>query len=76
MDVTTIGSNIYPVTVVGKIIAVILAAMGMMMFPLFTVYITSLVQRYNKRAYHGVFALDFFENGPSNDDKNSNNSSM
>lgn len=69
MDATTIGSNIYPVTVVGKILAVIVAAMGMMMFPLFTVYITSLVQRYNKRTYRGVFALDFFENGPSGDDK-------
>lgn len=76
MDATTIGSNIYPVTVVGKILAVIVAAMGMMMFPLFTVYITSLVQRYNKRTYNGVFALDFFENGPSKDDENSPNSSM
>lgn len=49
MDATTIGSYINPVTVVGKILGVVLAAMGMMMFPLFTVYITSWVQRYNSR---------------------------
>jgi hypothetical protein len=55
MDATTIGSNIYPVTVVGKILGVILAGMGMMMFPLFTVYITSWVQRYNQRNAAEVF---------------------
>ncbi len=44
MDATTVGSNIYAVTPVGKILSVLLAALGMMMFPLFTVYITSLVQ--------------------------------
>lgn len=57
MDATTIGSNIYPVTVAGKILGVVLAGMGMMMFPLFTVYITTWVQRYNSRHTHGVFSL-------------------
>lgn len=43
MNATTVGSNIYAVTPVGKILSVLLAALGMMMFPLFTVYITSKV---------------------------------
>ncbi len=45
MDVTTIGSNIYPVTVTGKILGVILAGMGMILFPLFTVYVTDILTR-------------------------------
>lgn len=49
MDATTIGCDIQPVTVVGKIISAILSCMGVMIFPLFTVYITTLVQRYNAR---------------------------
>ena len=52
MDVTTvgsniIGSNIYAVTATGKILSVVLAALGMMMFPIFTVYVTSLLQKFN-----------------------------
>ena len=47
MDVTTVGSNIYAVTVTGKVLSVLLAALGMMMFPIFTVYVTSLVQKAN-----------------------------
>jgi len=62
MDATTIGSYIYPVTVTGKILAVILAALGMMMFPLFTVYITNLVQRYNKRHNPTLFEDEFTDN--------------
>ncbi len=49
MDVTTVGSNIYAVTPTGKILSVVLAALGMMMFPIFTVYVTSLVQKANQR---------------------------
>lgn len=45
MDVTTLGCDIQPVTVVGKVVSVILACMGVMMFPLFTVYITTLITR-------------------------------
>lgn len=56
MNATTIGCDIYPVTVAGKILAVILAGMGMMMFPLFTVYITGLVQRYNSRRGTTMFS--------------------
>ena len=45
MDVTTVGSNIYAVTATGKVLSVLLAALGMMMFPIFTVYVTNLVQQ-------------------------------
>ena len=37
------------VTPTGRILSVLLAALGMMMFPIFTVYVTSLVQNANKR---------------------------
>lgn len=43
MDVTTVGCDINAVTPVGRVLAVLLAALGMMMFPIFTVYITSLI---------------------------------
>lgn len=48
MDVTTVGSNISAVTVTGRVLSVVLAALGMMMFPIFTVYVTSLVQKQSK----------------------------
>ena len=48
MDVTTVGSNIIAQTVTGRVLSVLLAALGMMMFPIFTVYVTSLVERRNK----------------------------
>lgn len=48
MDATTVGSNIIAVTPLGKVLSVMLAAVGMMMFPIFTVYITNLVERKNK----------------------------
>lgn len=44
MDATTTGCNIQPVTLAGKITGMVLAAMGMVMFPLFTVYITNMVR--------------------------------
>lgn len=50
MDATTIGCSIQPVTVVGKVVSAVLACMGVLMFPLFTVYITSLVQRTQQKA--------------------------
>ncbi len=42
MNVTTVGAAIFPVTTVGKIICVLLPIVGMAMFPIFTVYVTSL----------------------------------
>lgn len=44
MDMTTVGSNIIAVTPVGMVLSVILAALGMMLFPIFTVYVTNLIQ--------------------------------
>lgn len=43
MDLTTVGSDITAATPVGKILSVFLAAAGMMMLPIFTVYITDRV---------------------------------
>lgn len=48
MDVTTIGSNVIAVTPVGRVLSVVLAALGMMMFPIFTVYITTIIEKKNK----------------------------
>lgn len=45
MDVTTVGSNIIAITTVGKLLSVALAAMGMMMFPIFTTFILSLYKK-------------------------------
>ena len=44
MDVTTVGCAIEPVTGEGRVLAVILAVMGMSMFPILTVYITNYFQ--------------------------------
>lgn len=54
MDVTTIGSNVIAVTPTGRVLSVVLAALGMMMFPIFTVYITSIIQKRNeaKKEYY------------------------
>ncbi len=49
MDVTTVGSNIVAVTPVGRVLSVLLAALGMMMFPIFTVYVTSIIKDRNER---------------------------
>lgn len=51
MDATTVGSNIYAVTPVGKILSVLLAALGMCMFPIFTVYITSIVGKKERKQH-------------------------
>lgn len=43
MNMSTVGCYINPMTVSGKIVAVILPISGMIMFPLFTVYLTNYV---------------------------------
>lgn len=63
MDVTTVGSNIVAVTPVGRVLSVVLAALGMMMFPIFTVYITNIIQQHNKIGSEGE---GDFLNNPSN----------
>lgn len=43
-DATTTGCTIQPVTPAGKISGAVLAVMGMVMFPLFTVFLTSAIR--------------------------------
>ncbi len=50
MNLTTVGCSISPMTVAGKIIAVILPICGMIMFPLFTVYLTNYVTEQMKKS--------------------------
>ncbi|MBO5445530.1 MAG: two pore domain potassium channel family protein [Muribaculaceae bacterium] len=50
MNVSTAGCDISPVTIAGKIVAVILPIAGTIMFPLFTVYLTDYVSRSRKKA--------------------------
>ncbi len=45
MDVTTVGCNINAITPTGKVLAVILSAEGLILFPVFTVYITNALTR-------------------------------
>lgn len=48
MNATTLGCDIYPVTIPGEIIGCLISVCGIVMFPLFTVYITSLIRQYRK----------------------------
>lgn len=48
MDATTVGCNITAVTTVGRILSVLLAALGMMMFPIFTVYVTNILTKHHQ----------------------------
>ncbi|MDE7160020.1 MAG: potassium channel family protein [Muribaculaceae bacterium] len=57
MDATTVGSNIVAVTPVGKVLSVLLAALGMMMFPIFTVYVTNLIQNRDKESGESPFLI-------------------
>lgn len=47
MNMTTVGCYFSAVTAVGKIISVVLPILGMLMLPLFTVYVTDRVQQFN-----------------------------
>jgi len=49
MTVTTLGSTIQPVTVAGKITTTVLATMGLTIFPIFTAYITTVINRISQR---------------------------
>ncbi|MDE5650855.1 MAG: two pore domain potassium channel family protein [Duncaniella sp.] len=49
MNATTLGCTINPVTVTGKIIGCVVSVSGIIMFPLFTVYFTALIQRYRRK---------------------------
>lgn len=54
MQVTTLGCDIYPVTVIGKVLSVVLSILGMIMFPLFTVYLTDVIIRRHKQGSGGA----------------------
>ena len=45
MNMTTVGSSITPITAIGKILAVLLPLFGMMVLPLFTVYISNIFKK-------------------------------
>lgn len=45
MNLTTVGADIVAVTLIGKVLTVLLPTMGMLMFPIFTVYVTQLYTR-------------------------------
>ena len=45
MNVTTVGASFFAKSVVGKVLSVLLPILGMAMFPVFTVYVTSLFER-------------------------------
>ena len=47
MNLTTVGAEIFPVTAIGKLICVMLPVLGTAIFPVLTVYITSLYGRYS-----------------------------
>lgn len=49
LETTTIGAPVNPVTVAGKILAALLSGMGIIIFPLFTVYLGDIVSKYLKR---------------------------
>ncbi len=54
-QMTTLGSSIYPVTVIGRVISAVLSIMGLLMFPLFTVYLTNVIMR-NRRQLNSSVA--------------------
>lgn len=61
MDVTTVGCNIVAVTGVGRVLSVLLAALGMMMFPIFTVYVTNLLTKRNQEAINSASLVNAFK---------------
>lgn len=47
MNLTTVGAEIFPVTAIGKMICVMLPILGTAIFPILTVYITSLYEHHS-----------------------------
>ncbi len=47
MNVTTVGAEIFAVTIIGQVISVLLPILGMLFFPIFTSYI---LQEYKGRS--------------------------
>ena len=46
LEATTLGAPYYAITFIGKILAILMSGMGILLFPLFTVYLTQVVRRY------------------------------
>ncbi len=46
LEATTLGAPYYAVTFIGKILAILMSGMGILLFPLFTVYLTQVVRKY------------------------------
>ena len=77
MDMTTVGSNIIAVTPVGMVLSVLLAALGMMLFPIFTVYVTNLIQMQHQRGWvigQGNFEQDRKDQTPTSNGTQSKSS--
>lgn len=53
MTVTTLGSNIQPVTIAGKFITTAMALVGLTIFPIFTAYITTLINKIAQNEFTG-----------------------
>lgn len=49
MNTTTVGAAIFPVTAIGKTLAVLLPSLGMMFFPVFTIYITNIYTSHQRK---------------------------
>lgn len=43
LNITTVGCEISPMTATGKVLAIILSGEGLILFPVFTVYVTNAV---------------------------------
>ncbi len=69
MDVTTVGCDINAVTPVGRILSALLAALGMMMFPIFTVYITSLIMTNRTAVINQMNSHNIMQNSSKPDNK-------
>ena len=57
MNMSTVGCSIPAVTVAGKIVEVVLPVTGMIIFPLFTVYLTDYVTNARKENRDDFHAL-------------------
>lgn len=49
MDATTVGSEIIPATVAGRICGIVISVLGVMMFPVFTVFVTTYLSDQRKK---------------------------
>lgn len=69
MEAVTVGSNIEAVTPGGKVVSVIVAIIGMLMFPMFTVYVTNIIGTFKEvtKEVSGKADLETDDENPSAD---------